>query len=103
MVAPSQGVHLVVDREFLPGDHALMVPKTADGRVLFAVPWLGKLILGTTDTPRHDLAREPRPFADEVEFILSESARYLSRAPDPRRRTQLLGGPAPAGQTAAGR
>jgi hypothetical protein len=46
MVAPSQGVHIVVDREFLPSDHALMVPKTADGRVLFAVPWLGKLILG---------------------------------------------------------
>jgi glycerol-3-phosphate dehydrogenase len=62
MVAPSQGVHVVVDREFLPTDHALLIPKTADGRVLFAVPWLGKVILGTTDTPRHDLAREPLPF-----------------------------------------
>lgn len=82
MVAPSQGVHLVVDREFLGGDTALMVPKTADGRVLFAVPWLGKVILGTTDTPRHDLDREPRPFAEEVAFILKESARYLSRAPE---------------------
>jgi glycerol-3-phosphate dehydrogenase len=81
MVAPSQGVHLVVDRAFLPGSHALLVPKTADGRVLFAVPWLGKTILGTTDTPRHDLAREPTPFADEVAFILGESARYLARAP----------------------
>ena len=81
MVAPSQGVHLVVDREFLGGDTALMVPKTADGRVLFAVPWLGKVILGTTDTPRHDLAREPLPFKEEVDFILSESARYLRRAP----------------------
>nr|WP_315427110.1 glycerol-3-phosphate dehydrogenase/oxidase [uncultured Albidiferax sp.] len=81
MVAPSQGVHIVVDRDFLPGDHAMLVPKTADGRVLFAVPWLGKVILGTTDTPRDDLAREPRPFKEEVEFILSESARYLSRAP----------------------
>jgi len=81
MVAPSQGVHLVVDREFLPTDHALLVPKTADGRVLFAVPWLGKTILGTTDTPRHDLAREPNAFAEEVQFILGESARYLSRAP----------------------
>lgn len=81
MVEPSQGVHLVVEREFLPGDHALLVPKTADGRVLFAVPWLGKVILGTTDTPRHDLAREPEPFAEEVAFILSESARYLQRAP----------------------
>lgn len=83
MVAPSQGVHLVVDRAFMPTDHALMVPKTTDGRVLFAVPWLGKTLLGTTDTPRHDLAREPTPFAAEVDFILSESARYLSRAPQP--------------------
>ncbi|MBG9388781.1 glycerol-3-phosphate dehydrogenase/oxidase [Caenimonas aquaedulcis] len=81
MVAPSQGVHIVVDREFLPGDHALMVPKTADGRVLFGVPWLGKIILGTTDTPRTDLPREPRPFKEELDFILSESARYLVRAP----------------------
>ena len=81
LVAPSQGVHLVVDRAFLPGDHALLVPKTADGRVLFAVPWLGKTILGTTDTPRQDLAREPAPFAEEVAFILGESARYLARAP----------------------
>ncbi|MFO1271332.1 MAG: glycerol-3-phosphate dehydrogenase/oxidase [Rubrivivax sp.] len=81
MVAPSQGVHLVVDRRFMPGTHALLVPKTADGRVLFAVPWLGKLILGTTDTPREDLAREPQPFADEVAFILGEAARYLESAP----------------------
>jgi glycerol-3-phosphate dehydrogenase len=81
MVSPSQGVHLVVDRAFLPGQHALLVPKTADGRVLFAVPWLGKTILGTTDTPRQDLALEPRPFAEEVNFILGESARYLARAP----------------------
>ena len=81
MVAPSQGVHIVVDREFLPTDHALLIPKTADGRVLFAVPWLGKTILGTTDTPRRDLAREPLPFREEIDFILRESARYLSRAP----------------------
>lgn len=81
MVAPSQGVHAVVDREFLPGTHALMVPKTADGRVLFGVPWMGKLILGTTDTPRGDIPREPRPFREELDFILSESGRYLVRAP----------------------
>jgi glycerol-3-phosphate dehydrogenase len=81
MVAPSQGVHIVVDRSFLDSDTALMVPKTSDGRVLFAVPWLGKVILGTTDTPRNDLAREPLPFPEEVEFILSESSRYLRRAP----------------------
>ena len=81
LVAPSQGVHLVVARRFWPGSHALLVPKTADGRVLFAVPWLGKTILGTTDTPRSDLAREPRPFSEEIEFILGESRRYLAQAP----------------------
>jgi len=73
----------VVDREFLPTDHAMLIPRTADGRVLFAVPWLGKIILGTTDTPRHDLVREPLPFRAEVDFILRESARYLSHAPGP--------------------
>ena len=81
MVAPSQGVHLVVDANFLGGNHALLVPKTADGRVLFAVPWLGHTVLGTTDTPREDLAVEPRPFVEEVDFILREAARCLKRAP----------------------
>lgn len=81
MVAPSQGVHLVVDREFMPGDQALIVPGTADGRVLFAVPWMGKLILGTTDTPREDLQREPRAFEQEIRFILDEAGRYLARRP----------------------
>ena len=81
LVSPSQGVHLVVDRAFLPGPQALLVPRTADGRVLFAVPWYGKTVLGTTDTPRTDLAREPEPMAAEVDFILREAGRYLERAP----------------------
>ena len=85
MVAPSQGVHVVVDRSFLPAshtmNHAMLIPKTADGRVLFAVPWLGKTILGTTDTPRDDVVREPLAFKDELDFILNESARYLTTAP----------------------
>ncbi|MCP5270578.1 MAG: glycerol-3-phosphate dehydrogenase/oxidase [Burkholderiaceae bacterium] len=81
LVAPSQGVHLVVDRGFWPGDHALLVPKTRDGRVLFAVPWLGKTILGTTDTPRDRVQHDPLPLRAEVDFILDESARYLSRPP----------------------
>jgi len=81
IVAPSQGVHVVVDREFLPGDQALIVPHTSDGRVLFAVPWLGKVILGTTDTPRHDLSQEPEPFHEELAFILREAGQYLQRAP----------------------
>jgi len=81
MVAPSQGVHIVVDREFLPGEHAILVPKTEDGRVLFAVPWLGKIILGTTDTPCADLPMEPEPQLEEIDFILGEAARYLAKAP----------------------
>ena len=81
IVAPSQGVHLVVDQAFSPGAHALLVPSTADGRVLFAVPWLGKLILGTTDTPRQDVPLEPRPFEQEIDFILREAGHYLRRAP----------------------
>lgn len=79
MVSPSQGVHVVVDQDFLPGGHALLVPKTRDGRVLFAVPWLGQLILGTTDTPRKDLPREPDAFQEELDFILGEAAHVLSR------------------------
>src|SRR6218665_1368123 len=70
IVAPSQGMRIVVERDFLASDHALMVPKTADGRVLFTVPWLGKLIPGTTDSPRRDIVREPEPFSEEVAFIL---------------------------------
>lgn len=81
IVAPSQGVHLVVDREFLPGTHALIIPKTSDGRVLFAVPWLGKTILGTTDTPRTDIPAEPRASEDEIAFVLHEAAGYLARPP----------------------
>jgi glycerol-3-phosphate dehydrogenase len=79
LVSPSQGVHVVVKREFMPGHQALLVPKTQDGRVLFAVPWLGSVILGTTDTPRTDMPREPRPFDEELDFIFTEASRALSR------------------------
>lgn len=81
MVETSQGTHVVVDASFLPGEHALLVPKTRDGRVLFAVPWLGKLILGTTDEKRDDAPLEPHASAAEIDFILGEAARYLARAP----------------------
>ncbi len=81
LVSPSQGVHLVVDTSFWPGDKALLVPKTADGRVLFAVPWLGKVLLGTTDTARENAPHEPRPASEEVDLILKEAGRYLRKAP----------------------
>jgi len=79
----SQGVHIVLDREFLPGASALMVPSTDDGRVFFAIPWLGRIILGTTDTPVQSRQMEPLPLAKEVQFILSHAGRYLERKPEP--------------------
>lgn len=77
----SQGVHLVLDRHFLPGDDALMVPETADGRVLFAVPWQGRVIIGTTDTPVSDISFEPLPLEEEIRFLLSHAALCLDKAP----------------------
>lgn len=81
LVRASQGVHLVIARDFMPGDQALLIPHTDDGRVLFVVPWLGALILGTTDTPRNDLPREPLAFDDEINFILHEAGKVLARKP----------------------
>ncbi|MFD2786769.1 glycerol-3-phosphate dehydrogenase/oxidase [Hymenobacter rubripertinctus] len=87
LVRPSQGVHLVVDRSFLPGNEALMIPKTDDGRVLFAVPWHGRVVLGTTDTPLDHATPEPRAQEMEIDFILRTAGRYLARAP---RRADVL-------------
>lgn len=81
MISPSQGIHLTVDRDFLPGNHALLIPKTEDGRVLFAVPWLGKVILGTTDTPRELIEEEPTALDEEISFILNEAGKYLAKQP----------------------
>ncbi|GAB2697750.1 glycerol-3-phosphate dehydrogenase [Hymenobacter frigidus] len=81
LVRPSQGVHLVLDRSFLPGGAALMIPRTEDGRVLFAVPWLGRVVLGTTDTPVPTASLEPRAQEAEIDFLLRTAAHYLTRAP----------------------
>jgi glycerol-3-phosphate dehydrogenase len=81
IIAPSQGVHLVLDKAFLPGDTAIMVPQTADGRVLFAVPWHEKVVVGTTDTPVREVNLEPRPFEEEIRFILEHAAIYLTKDP----------------------
>jgi len=81
LITPSQGVHLVLDRTFLPGEIAIMVPHTDDGRVLFAVPWHGRTIVGTTDTPIPTATIEPRPLPEEIEFLLAHAARYLTRHP----------------------
>ena len=83
LLRPSQGVHLVLPRRFLPGDSAIMVPKTDDGRVLFAVPWHGCLLLGTTDTPVDRVELEPRAKAEEIEFLLTHASRFLTAHPTP--------------------
>lgn len=75
-VMPSQGVHLVIDREFFPSDHALMIPKTRDGRVLFAVPWKNAVVLGTTDTPLQEISEEPSALNEEIDFILEHFNQY---------------------------
>jgi glycerol-3-phosphate dehydrogenase len=81
MIAPSQGIHLVFDRSFLPGDSAIMVPHTSDGRVMFAIPWHGHTVVGTTDTPISEVSLDPRAFPEEIDFILETAASYLHKAP----------------------
>jgi glycerol-3-phosphate dehydrogenase len=81
MVAPSQGIHLVFDRSFLPGDTAIMVPRTPDGRVMFAIPWHGHTLVGTTDVAVPDAALEPRPTEQEIDFILETAGRYFQMPP----------------------
>lgn len=81
IIRPSQGVHLVLDRRFLPGRSAIMVPHTDDGRILFAIPWHDRVIVGTTDTPVDAPTLEPVPLDEEVEFLLAHAARYLTEDP----------------------
>jgi glycerol-3-phosphate dehydrogenase len=83
VVTPSQGAHLVLERAFLPGTTAMLVPRTDDGRVLFAVPWHDRVLVGTTDTPVNEVTVEPRPLTEEVAYMLDYAARYLKRAPTP--------------------
>ena len=81
LVRPSQGVHLVVDKSFLGGDDAIMIPKTSDGRVMFGVPWHNRVILGTTDIPVKEFVLEPKALDEEVDFILETAGRYLEKKP----------------------
>jgi glycerol-3-phosphate dehydrogenase len=81
MISPSQGAHLVLDRSFLPGDTAIMVPHTSDGRVMFAIPWHGHTLVGTTDTPLSEAILEPVPMEQEIEFMLETASLYLAKKP----------------------
>ncbi len=81
MMTPSQGIHLVLDKSFLGGQTGIMIPSTDDGRVLFAIPWLGRTLLGTTDTAGVAPEINPMPRKDEVAYLLEHTARYLTKAP----------------------
>jgi glycerol-3-phosphate dehydrogenase len=81
LIAPSQGIHLVFDRSFLPGDSAIMVPHTSDGRVMFAIPWHNHALIGTTDTPIAEAILEPVALDQEIGFILSTASLYLVKKP----------------------
>ena len=79
IIMASQGVHIVIDQSFLPGESAIMVPETDDGRVLFAIPWHGRTVVGTTDTEVEGPELEPRALGDEVEFLIEHASRYLRK------------------------
>ncbi len=81
MVSPSQGIHLVLEKSFLRAQTAIMVPRTSDGRVLFAIPWHGHTVVGTTDTPIEAPSYEPKPLEEEIAFVLDTAGEYLSRKP----------------------
>src|SRR5205809_7602607 len=81
MIMPSQGIHLVFGPEFLQGESAIMVPHTSDGRVLFAIPWHGHVLVGTTDTPVSSAELEPVAMEQEIEFILTTAGEYLAMPP----------------------
>jgi glycerol-3-phosphate dehydrogenase len=82
IIAPSQGIHLVFDGSFLAADNAIMVPHTSDGRVMFAIPWHGHTVVGTTDTPIAQATLEPVALEQEVQFILQTASLYLARKPE---------------------
>jgi glycerol-3-phosphate dehydrogenase len=79
MLSVSQGTHIVLDRSFLPGTTALMIPKTDDGRVLFAIPWHHHVVVGTTDLPTPNISLEPRPMEEEIDFLLRHARHYLAK------------------------
>jgi glycerol-3-phosphate dehydrogenase len=81
VIAASQGAHVVLPKSFLPGDTAIMVPHTPDGRVMFAVPWHDCVVVGTTDTAVDAIQLEPRPMEEEIDFILTNAAQYLTKQP----------------------
>jgi glycerol-3-phosphate dehydrogenase len=86
-IKPSQGVHIVLDKSFFNSNSAIMIPKTSDGRVLFAIPWYNEVVVGTTDTPLDSISLEPVALETEINFILRTAELYLAKPP---RREDIL-------------
>lgn len=76
LIAPSLGVHLVLDARFSSPNTGLLIPKTEDGRVLFLLPWEGGTLVGTTDATT-ELTASPRPKTSEVDYLLRHVGHYL--------------------------
>jgi len=95
ILAPSQGAHVIVPSYFLQGNHAVLIPKTSDGRLFFAIPWRGRTLIGTTDTQKAKLDAEPRPLADEVSYLLEHANQALSPAPAPGHILSMFAGQRP--------
>ncbi len=101
-VTPSQGIHLVLPRKYLAGDAAILIPKSADGRVLFAIPWQGRVLLGTTDTPVREPDLEPRALPQEIEFLLDHARRFLGWHIAPAEVLSVYAGLRPLAKTTGG-
>ncbi|HEX8248174.1 MAG TPA: glycerol-3-phosphate dehydrogenase/oxidase [Pyrinomonadaceae bacterium] len=102
LISPSQGIHLVFRREFLPGENAIMIPHTTDGRVLFAIPWHNHTLVGTTDTPVEKAELEPSALEEEIEFILQTAGKYLHKAPERKDVLSVFAGIRPLVKTNGG-
>jgi glycerol-3-phosphate dehydrogenase len=100
---PSRGSHLVLDRRFLPGDAAMMIPKTDDGRVLFAIPWEGRVLLGTTDVATQTVDIEPRVSDEEIDYLLEHAGRYLTPMPQRRDVLSMFAGLRPLARPSGGK
>src|SRR6185312_13219175 len=101
-IAASQGIHLVLDKKFFPGEDAMMIPETNDGRVLFIVPWHNKLLMGTTDTPVKDISLEPVALEKEIQFILETAGKYLTVTPTRKDVLSVFAGLRPLAATTEG-
>jgi len=101
-IAASQGIHLVLDKKFFPGEDAMMIPETSDGRVLFIVPWHNKLLMGTTDTPVKDISLEPVALEKEIQFILETAGKYLTVTPTRKDVLSVFAGLRPLAATTEG-